>query len=191
MPKPPRLRGASRFLAPGERVLRTIRRHPVLMVKPIALWLATLIVVGLISFVITEGSPIPVVDQTVLILALAMTAYTGYKVADWWRSYYVITDERVLLLRGILSVSVSAVRLARVTETRFVRSVWGRILGYGELKLDSAGEQLSLASLDYLPRAEEVYRLVTSLLLGEQFEPEPEPYDPGEETTGPLPPVVR
>jgi uncharacterized membrane protein YdbT with pleckstrin-like domain len=191
MPKPPRLRGAHRFLAPGERILRTIRRHPVLMVKPIVLWIMTLLVVGLISFVITEGNPIPVVDQIVLVLALAVTAYTAYKVLDWWKSYYVVTDERVLLLRGILSVNVSAVRLARVTETRFVRSVWGRILGYGALKLDSAGEQLGLASLEYLPRAEEVYRLVTSLLLGEELDPEPEPYDPGEETTGPLPPVVR
>jgi uncharacterized membrane protein YdbT with pleckstrin-like domain len=107
----------------------------------------------------------------------------------WWKSYYVITDERVLLLTGFISVNVSAVRLARVAETSFSRSVFGRIFGYGDLKLDAAGEQLSLATLTYLPRAEQVYRLVTSLLLDE-YEPEPEPYDPGEETTGPLPPVV-
>jgi hypothetical protein len=95
----------------------------------------------------------------------------------------------VLLLEGLISVNVSAVRLARVAETSFNRSIFGRIFGYGDLKLDAAGEQLSLASLTYLPRAEEIYRLITRLLLGED-DREPEPYDPGEETTGPLPPVV-
>lgn len=191
MPKPPRLRGTERYLAPGERILLTTRRHPVLLAKPIFIWLVTLLLVGLVSFVLTEGNPIPVLDQITLLLALAMTAYTAYKALAWWRSYYVITDERVLLLRGLISVDVTAVRLARVTETSFGRSVWGRILGYGVLTLDTAGERLNLASLTYLPRADEAYRLVTSLLLGETFAPEPEPFDPGEETTGPLPPVGR
>lgn len=186
--KQPRLRGTGRYLAPGERVIRTIRRHPVVILKPISLWLLSLVVVGLISFVLTEGNPIPIVDQTVLVLALAMTAYTGYRILYWWRSYFVITDERVLLLEGIISVNVSAVRLARVAETSFSRSVLGRILGYGELKLDAAGEQLKLATLEHLPKPEEVYRLVTSLLLGEP-EPQAWSYDPSEETTGPLPPV--
>lgn len=187
--KNPRLRGASRYLASGERILLTTRRHPVLLMKPILVWMATLIVTGLISFVITEGNPIPVVDQIVLALSLAATGYLVYKAMVWWKSYYVVTDERVLLLEGLISVNVSAVRLARVAETSFNRSIPGRIFGYGDLKLDAAGEQLSLAALTYLPRAEEVYRLITRLLLGEE-NPEPEPYDPGEETTGPLPPVV-
>ncbi|HEU4866630.1 MAG TPA: PH domain-containing protein [Actinomycetota bacterium] len=187
--KNPRLRGTSRYLAPGERILRTTRRHPVLLMKPILIWMGTLVVTGLISFVLTEGNPIPVIDQIVLLLSLAMTGYLVYKAMVWWKSYYVVTDERVLLLEGLISVNVSAVRLARVAETSFNRSIFGRIFGYGDLKLDAAGEQLSLATLTYLPRAEEVYRLITRLLLGED-DPEPEPYDPGEETTGPLPPVV-
>ena len=188
MPRTPRLRGTERYLAPGERILRTTRRHPVLLAKPLALWMLTLLTVGLISFVLTEGNPIPVVDQITMWLAIGMTAYTAYRVLGWWTTYYVITDERVLLCRGILSAHVTAVRLSRVAETSFSRSVWGRLLGYGELKLDAAGEQLTLASLPYLPRAVEAYRLVTSLLLGEDIEPEP--FDPSEETTGPLPPVV-
>ncbi|HEX2150344.1 MAG TPA: PH domain-containing protein [Actinomycetota bacterium] len=189
MPKNPRLRGTSRYLAPGESILRTTRRHPVVLLKPIFIWMATLIVVGLLSFVLTEGNPIPVLDQLNLWISLGMTAYLVTKAMTWWKSYYVVTDERVLLLEGLLSVKVSAVRLSRVAETSFNRSILGRILGYGDLKLDAAGEQLSLATLTYLPRADEVYRLITSLLLGEREE-EPLPYDPGEETTGPLPPVV-
>ena len=189
MPTPPRLRGTHRYLAPGERILLATRRHPVVLVKPVVRWMASLLAVGLISFVLTEGNPIPLLDQIVLWLALAMSAHTAYQALTWWTTSYVVTDERVLLVRGVLSVDVRAVRLARVTETSFSRTVWGRLLGYGELRLDAAGEQLNLARLTYLPRAGEVYRLVTSLLLGEE-PPGPEPFDPSEEVTGPLPPVV-
>lgn len=188
MPKNPRLSGTSRYLAPGEKILLTTRRHWVVLLKPVLIWLATLLVVGLVSFVITEGNPIPFVDQVALWLSLAVTAYLVAKGMIWWKSYYVVTDERVLLLEGLISVNVTSVRLARVTETSFNRSVLGRMLGYGDLKLDTAGEKLSLATLAHLPRAGEVYRLITSLLLGNE-EPPPQPYDPGEETTGPLPPV--
>ena len=188
MLKPPRLRGTHRYLAPGERILLTTRRHPIVLVKPVIRWMATLIAVGLISFILTEGNPIPLLDQIVLWLALAMTAHTAYKALAWWRSYYVVTDQRVLLVRGILSVDVEAVSLARVTETGFSRTVWGRLLGYGELRLEAAGEQLHMARLTHLPRAGQAYRLVNSLLLGEELDPEP--FDPSEEVTGPLPPVV-
>lgn len=187
--KKPRLRGASKYLAPGERVLLTTRRHPVVLVKPVALWLVALLVLSSISMFVTEGNPIVFVDQAVLWLSLAVTAYLLVLGLIWWKSTYVVTDERVLLLQGLLSVNVSSVRLARVTETSFNRSVLGRILGYGDLKLDAAGEQLSLATLSRLPRAGEVYRLITSLLLGEP-DAEPRHLDPGEETTGPLPPVT-
>ncbi|HYN98240.1 MAG TPA: hypothetical protein VEU28_01045, partial [Actinomycetota bacterium] len=75
MPNNPRLRGTSRYLAPGESILRTTRRHPVVLLKPILIWMATLIVVGLISFVLTEGNPIPLVDQVNLWISLGMTGY--------------------------------------------------------------------------------------------------------------------
>jgi len=65
------------------------------------------------------------------------------------------------------------------------------MLGYGDLKLDSAGEQLGMATLRYLPKPEALYRLVNSLLIrSREAQRSGPPADPREETTGPLPPVV-
>lgn len=187
----PSLRGARRYLAPGERVVHICRRHPVVLVRPFMVWLAAVLFIGLVSFVLTSVDPIPVVDTVAQWTALAVTVYLGFKYLQWRQDLYVVTDQRVLLIAGILSIKVSSVSLARVSETSFARSLWGRLLGYGDLLLDAPGERLTLTTLRYLPKPEALYRLVTSLIRSQEQDQGPRRvYDPREENTGPLPPVV-
>ncbi|MGQ0679468.1 MAG: PH domain-containing protein [Actinomycetota bacterium] len=182
-------RGESRYLAPGEAIQHVARRHVVVLIMPMLVWLTTLAGVAWISFLLTERDPIPLLDNIGIGVVLVVTLYALFRLVQWWKDRYVITDQRVLLIEGIIAVKVAAVSLGRVTETSFTRSLWGRLLGYGELKLDSAGEQLGLASLDYLPKPVAVYRLVTSLLIEARSE-RPRSADPRKDDTGPLPPVV-
>lgn len=190
------LRGPGRYLAPGEEIRHISRRHLVVLAKPFVVWLITLLAVASISFLLTEDSPVPFLDTAGLIISAAVTFYAAIKLAQWWKDRYVITDQRVLLIEGIVSVKVAAVSLSRVTETSFARSLWGRIFGYGDLKLDSAGEQLGLATLRCLPKPEAQYRLITSLLNrghepgGDRGHRYRSHSDPSEENTGPLPPIV-
>lgn len=187
----PSSRGVQRYLAPGEQIVHVCRRHPVVLAKPIALWLLTILGLGAVSFIITQGDPIPLVDTIALWVGVAVTLYLGVKFLQWWKDRYVMTDQRVLLIEGVFAIKVQSVSLSRVTETSFARGVWGRMLGYGDLKLDSAGEQLGLATLRYLPKPDALYRLVTSLLIqSRESQRSGPPADPSEENTGPLPPVV-
>jgi uncharacterized membrane protein YdbT with pleckstrin-like domain len=187
----PAARGVHRYLAPGEKVVLVCRRHPIVLAKAFVVWLGTLLVLGFVSFVLTQSDPIPLVDTIALWASLAMTLYLAFKWLHWWMDRYVITSERVLLVEGIFAIKVSAVSLSRVTETSFSRSLWGRLLGYGDLKLDSPGEQLGLATLKQLPKPEAIYRLVASLLIrSREADTGRVAYDPSEENTGPLPPVV-
>ena len=187
----PRARGVHRYLAPGEKVILVSRRHVVVLAKPFLLWLATLLVLGFVTLVLTEGNPIPVVDVVAAWASLAMTLYLVFRGLHWWMDRYVITSQRALLVEGIFATKVSAVSLSKVTETSFSRSLWGRLFGYGDLKLDSPGEPLGLATLSHLPKPEAIYRLVSSLLIrSEEAERRRAAYDPSEENTGPLPPIV-
>jgi uncharacterized membrane protein YdbT with pleckstrin-like domain len=163
----------------------------VVLAKPVAIWLLTILALGAISFVLTQGDPIPWVDAVALWAGVAVSLYLAFKYLQWWKDRYVITDQRVLLVEGIFAIKVTAVSLSRVTETSFARSLWGRMLGYGDLKLDSPGEQLGMATLRYLPKPEALYRLVNSLLIrSREAQRSGPPADPSEENTGPLPPVV-
>lgn len=166
------------------------RAHPVVLAAPVALYLGLVAGVSVVASLLSGLVFLPLAQQVAGGLVLAGLAYPLWRALEWWRACYVVTDERVLLKKGVVGVRVSAVRLSRVTETSYKRSVAGRLLGYGVLELDSPGEQLGLASLPYLPRPDEVYRLITSLLIRQRPGPERRRVDPSEETTGPLPPVV-
>ncbi|MEX2587322.1 MAG: PH domain-containing protein [Actinomycetota bacterium] len=185
-------RSLARYLAPGERVVHLCRRHPVLLLRPALVWLLSVVVVGMAAAWLSRSTGLYMVDAAGLWIFLALTLVLGYRILRWYRERYVITNQRVLLLEGIVSIKVSGVALARVTETSYVRSVWGRLLGYGELKLDSPGEQLGLATLRYLPQPDYVYRLVSSLLYpdeGPRRSGAPTVVDPSERDTGELPPA--
>lgn len=184
--------GSRRYLAPGEVVIRSCRRHPIVLVKPLGIWLLSLLGAGLVSFVLTQGRPVPFIDLMVQWLILLLTAFTAMKYARWRTDRYIITDRRVLMIEGIFSVRLSAVSLARITGTSFCRSLLGRILGYGNLKLHSP-DRLGLACLEHLPHPQDIYRLITSLLLGDVGPGGPTAgprVSAQEEITGPLPPVI-
>jgi hypothetical protein len=53
--------------------------------------------------------------------------------------------------------------LAKVTDMSFQRSAMGRIFGYGEFILESAGQDQALNRVDYLPYPEQLYLEVCGL----------------------------
>jgi Bacterial PH domain len=54
--------------------------------------------------------------------------------------------------------------LAKVTDMSFQRSAMGRIFGYGEFILESAGQDQALNKIDYLPYPEQLYLEVCGLI---------------------------
>jgi hypothetical protein len=86
--------------------------------------------------------------------------------------------------------------LTRVTDMTYQRSLLGRILGYGDLIVESAGQDQALSRIEHLPRPDDFYRTITSLvtagipsLLPEDEEPR-RLWLPDDEDTGPLPRVI-
>ena len=50
----------------------------------------------------------------------------------------------------------------------FERSIGGRMLGYGTLIVESAGQIQALNRIDYMPRPEEIYEALSELVFGEK-----------------------
>jgi len=157
-------KGVNRYLGPDEQVALSCRRHPIVLVKPITIWLGVLVAVTVAGMLLSGRLPGPWADRILAVLALGATAYAIVKVLVWSSTRYLITDQRVLLIQGLASKKVAATPLSKINDTTFTRSLLGRILGYGDLTLESAGERSGLSDLAFLPRAPEVYRLLTSLL---------------------------
>jgi uncharacterized membrane protein YdbT with pleckstrin-like domain len=54
--------------------------------------------------------------------------------------HYVLTDRRLLRLRGILSQSSMDSYLDKINNVEHHQTLWGRLLGYGDVEIDTASE---------------------------------------------------
>jgi uncharacterized membrane protein YdbT with pleckstrin-like domain len=75
----------------------------------------------------------------------------------WLTTDYVFTDRRVITRMGIISKKGRDVPLSKINNVSFVVPALGRLLNYGELQIQSAGENDGLTIRD-VPNVEEIQR---------------------------------
>ena len=63
--------------------------------------------------------------------------------------------------------------LSKVTDLTFQRTFGGRLLGYGTLIVESAGQIQALNKIRYMPRPEEIYEALSELIFGRRARPGP------------------
>jgi uncharacterized membrane protein YdbT with pleckstrin-like domain len=152
----------SRFLLPHEHQVITVRQHPAVLLKPVALVLGGLIVAGALSNTIAKES------GTVLAIIwwawLLLLVYLVWKVAEWSVDYFVVTNQRMVYTYGLITRKVAMMPLGKVTDMSFQRSPVARMLGYGTFVLESAGQDQALREINYIPYPEQVYLEVCGML---------------------------
>ena len=153
--------GVARYLSPGEHVIYATHRHLVVLNSAVAIWLAT-VALGLVGGLASRTYRGFYLGQAGAAVSLAGTAFLGLRVWQWWVARYVLTNDRVLLLEGVLSRRVHGVPLGSVLDTTYHRTLTGRLLGYGDLDLNLSGRP-GLRKLTSLPRPDYLYHLVMVL----------------------------
>jgi len=158
----------SRYLLPNERQMATVRLHPALLLGVGSQALGGLLVAGLLSATVIHGNHVILLviwlAWAVLLLRLI------WKAVNWAVDYFVITTERLLLTTGLLTRKVAMMPLSKVTDMSFQRSFGGRLLGYGELIVESAGQNQALDRVEFIPYPEQLYLLVCGMLFPNSLE---------------------
>jgi uncharacterized membrane protein YdbT with pleckstrin-like domain len=153
------------YLLPTERRVIRVRQHWAVMLKDLVLTGLVLIVLVVLERVLPDSI---VVDNLTFYLGLVAVLRFTVLTILWWIERIVITDKRVMLAQGILVHKVGMMPLGKVTDLTFQRSMGGRLLGYGSLVVESAGQIQALNRIDYMPRPEEVYEALSELVFGEK-----------------------
>ena len=147
----------SRYLLPHEFSCITVRKHPAELAGPLVLVFGGLVAAG----ELTRRSVRP---KIVWGGYLSVLLYFLQRVAAWQATYFTVTDSRMILVSGFAVRKVSMMPLARVTDMSFQRSALGRLLGYGEFIVESAGEGQALRTIDFLPYPDQLYLEVCGLI---------------------------
>jgi uncharacterized membrane protein YdbT with pleckstrin-like domain len=122
---------------------------------------------GLIAAVVLSDTLLK--DQTSLVYLVwigwgVLLVRLGWKTFAWSVDYFVVTSQRMILTSGVLTRKVAMMPLVKVTDMSFQRSFWGRLLGYGEFILESAGQDQALRTVGHIPYPEQLYLEVCNLI---------------------------
>lgn len=146
-------------LTEGERLVW--RGHP----SPVAV--AQTLVVGVVlagvgvAAGVTLAPPLNLVGVAVLFLGVAVM---GAAFVRQRATTYVVTTEEVYAKRGLFSRHVSNVRLDRVQNTGFTQSLVQRLVGVGDVRVDTAGTDATEFVLADVPDPQRVNGTITEHL---------------------------
>ncbi len=128
-----------KLLNPGELVHLDLHPHWVVFLKPAFLS----ILLGIASTKVNQigNASLKIGVTRVLIVALVgsigAVCFVGLK---WYFTFFVVTSRRVIYREGVLARRGVEIPLERVNNVNFAQSIFERMLGGGDLLIESASE---------------------------------------------------
>jgi membrane protein YdbS with pleckstrin-like domain len=157
----------ARYLFPTERFRGEWRKHWVHIFNQLAIAAAATLLTGWIAGYMAKLNQDGLVTFMVVILILIL-GWVSWQVADWYFDRFILTNKRIMEVKGIITRTVAMMPLLRVTDMKYTQSPVGRILNYGDFELESAGQDQALRKIDKLPNPNELYLRIVE----EMYEPE-------------------
>jgi uncharacterized membrane protein YdbT with pleckstrin-like domain len=97
----------------------------------------------LVLFLIIVGATAGDVQRNLLwvwlVLAVVWGIWLAIKYFDWYFTHFVVTDQRVIFRTGVLAKKGVEIPLERINNINFSQRIWERIIGAGDLAIESAG----------------------------------------------------
>ncbi|MGZ4614373.1 MAG: PH domain-containing protein [Actinomycetes bacterium] len=164
MTAPAGFRGIERYLLPSERRVVAVRRHWARLCEPTLSVVAALVVLFWLDHVLPLNLSLV---RTVLLAGwVVLAARLVWRLLEWREDWFVVTDRRLLMRSGLITRRIAMMPLIKVTDMSYSRPPVGRLLGYGEIVIESAGQEQALRRIRYLPEPDALYLEICDLLFG-------------------------
>ncbi len=126
------------LLAEHERIVFELRPHWVAVV-PALLWAALIVLAWVTLGALTDSGPaLLAVSAGALIALLLLSAVPLLK---WSKTLFVLTTDRLITRRGVIARAATEIPLERINDVAFAQSAVERLVGAGDLLIESAGER--------------------------------------------------
>jgi uncharacterized membrane protein YdbT with pleckstrin-like domain len=123
-------------LTEDETIIRMFRPHWKLLFVPIGWFLLLSIGLALILKWFNLGS----LGWLMLVVYVGLALWLVVSpVLTWWTSLYVLTSERLMSRNGLVSKSGIEIPLENITNVNFSQTMVERMIGAGDLLVESAG----------------------------------------------------
>jgi uncharacterized membrane protein YdbT with pleckstrin-like domain len=123
-------------LTADETIITSFRPHWKLLFVPIGWFLLLSIGLALILRWVSLGS----FGWVLWVIYIGLAVWLVVQpLLTWWTSLYVLTSERLMTRRGLISKSGIEIPLENITNVNFSQSMVERMIGAGDLLVESAG----------------------------------------------------
>jgi uncharacterized membrane protein YdbT with pleckstrin-like domain len=96
---------------------------------------------ALIGVLTLSGGVQTVAGWAWAILAVIWAVWLAIKYFQWQFTYFVVTDDRVIFRTGVLAKRGVEIPLERINNINFYQGIWERVIGAGDLDIESAGQE--------------------------------------------------
>jgi uncharacterized membrane protein YdbT with pleckstrin-like domain len=150
-------------LTKDEQVVAQLHPHWKALIRPVLVVLVILAAV-IAAWIFLPGSWSPVALYVIGAIGLVLIIWLAlWPYLRWRTTHYVFTNERVILREGVFSRDGRDIPLGRVNDVSFSHNLVGRMLGYGTLTIESAGERGQVVLTD-LPHVEKTQSMLYELV---------------------------
>jgi uncharacterized membrane protein YdbT with pleckstrin-like domain len=143
------MRYPERLLTDDEQILHQFRPHWKVLIPAIAWALGFAALVG-VGFAALDLQNAYWVLAGVVVVWLALSAKS---ILAWVFTNYVLTSERIIVRKGMVARSGTEIPLENINNVLFSQRVLERLLGYGDVIVESAGS-MGQSVLDNIPDPE-------------------------------------
>jgi uncharacterized membrane protein YdbT with pleckstrin-like domain len=99
-----------------------------------------LLIVWILTFRIGDGSGKDVFRGVLGVVTIVWAVWLLLKFISWTRTYFVVTDQRVVYRTGVISRHGVEIPLDRINNINFHQRLFERMIGAGDLEIQSAGD---------------------------------------------------
>jgi uncharacterized membrane protein YdbT with pleckstrin-like domain len=146
-----------KYLNEGEEIVLDLRPHWFFFAGPVVALVASAVAASLVGANL-DGRPRGLLLVPSVALVLASLVWVVVRYAQWATTAFVVTTDRLVHRHGVLSKSGREIPLERLNDISFHQSLFQRLLGAGDVLIESAGErgQQSFASFPHPERTQNV-----------------------------------
>ena len=128
-----------KLLNRGEHVNLDLHPHWVVFVKPSVISIVVL-AISIYAQKLEDGWLKTGVSRVLIVALIASFIAVGVVAVRWSRTFFVVTSQRVIFRQGVLARRGVEIPLERVNNVNFKQSILERMLGAGDLLIESASE---------------------------------------------------
>ncbi len=158
-------------LSSGEQIVHVAHKHIIVLIRSALQWIALFIFALIVAIFISIYNPPagsasdflttirPFVQIITLVAMVISFIAFGISYLVWQAEQYIITNERVIQVEGILNKKEYTTSLEKINDIETDQTLFGRLLGYGTVQL-LTGSDSGVNRLDYLDKPFEFKKIM-------------------------------